>query len=198
MITLTFILYFFSIQGSTAVEVILGAHDISISEPDTVSFTVRSSDYIVHPSFNVMNGNFDIALMKTPTMTLNGNNTGYVLMPELGSVNENIDDVVIALGWGNASNNRLHRFQTVVLSTGYCWTRLPVEMLPPSVICTRPIESRGPCFDDEGGPLLIFDVNTRRHILIGLISWTMCGNGDPDLFTRITSFRDWINQNAQI
>lgn len=37
-----------------------------------------------------------------------------------------------------------------------------------------------------------------KNTLVGLVSWGMhpCGNGYyPDVYTRITSYLDWIEQN---
>lgn len=34
--------------------------------------------------------------------------------------------------------------------------------------------------------------------LIGIVSFgTLCAKGDPDVFTRVSSFHDWINEHTE-
>ena len=42
---------------------------------------------------------------------------------------------------------------------------------------------------DSGGPLV-----AENKVLIGIISWGVpCSMGYPDVYTRITSYHDWID-----
>ncbi|XP_026462411.1 chymotrypsin-1-like [Ctenocephalides felis] len=60
-----------------------------------------------------------------------------------------------------------------------------------SQICAQAKKGTGSCKGDSGGPLV-----RGNNTLVGLVSWGMqpCGSGYfPDVYTRITSFLDWIN-----
>src|SRR6185437_13893899 len=49
----------------------------------------------------------------------------------------------------------------------------------------------GPCFGDSGGPLTVAGHNGQR-LLIGLVSWgVMCG-GESTAFTRVATYRSWL------
>lgn len=63
-----------------------------------------------------------------------------------------------------------------------------------SVLCTFHRVGAGLCRYDSGSPLV---ANQR---LIGIASWFThpCGSGYPDGFTRVSSFLDWISENAGI
>lgn len=58
-----------------------------------------------------------------------------------------------------------------------------------STLCTKAEKGIGSCHGDSGGPL------TLNNQLIGILSWGVpCALGRPDVYTRITSFTDWITK----
>ena len=51
---------------------------------------------------------------------------------------------------------------------------------------------------DSGGPLVAPEKNgNRRYFLLGLSSSGIgkCGGGVPDLFTKVSHYREWIMEN---
>lgn len=55
------------------------------------------------------------------------------------------------------------------------------------------ISGEGTCFGDSGGPLVLNDS------LIGLVSWGIpCAIGRPDMFTRVSSFVDWVTTYTDV
>jgi Trypsin len=114
-------------------------------------------------------------------------------MPDLGTQNQFTSDLGLTLGWGKGSDDRLNSFQSVIMSNGFCETFWESGVVVSSTICGSPTANRGPCLNDEGGSLLNFDINTRRFVLIGILSYPDCGNGVPDLYTRLTATREWIS-----
>lgn len=122
-----------------------------------------------------------------------------IMMPELGVQNQFASELGLTLGWGNGSLSRLHSFQALVMSNGFCATQLtqPNQVIAASM-CGTGAQNRGPCQDDEGGPMITFNVNTRSFTLIGILTNPACGSGMPDLYTRITALRQWISVNTGI
>ncbi|KAK4018585.1 hypothetical protein OUZ56_000631 [Daphnia magna] len=56
------------------------------------------------------------------------------------------------------------------------------------------------CTGDSGGPLLVQDMPGAKWIQVGIISWGI-GCADPDfpgVYTRISSFVDWIEKQNQL
>lgn len=54
-------------------------------------------------------------------------------------------------------------------------------------------EGAGTCFGDSGGPLVI------NGNVIGLVSWGIpCARGRPDMFTRVSSYVDWVAEHTGV
>lgn len=51
----------------------------------------------------------------------------------------------------------------------------------------------------SGGALSVYDQDTRRHTLVGIFSFggTTCNTMEPQIFTSIEMFMDWIVMNIQ-
>lgn len=59
-----------------------------------------------------------------------------------------------------------------------------------SQICTHAPPGQGACHGDSGGPLVY------RGKVAGIVSWGKpCALGYPDVFTRVSSFIDWIQSH---
>lgn len=54
------------------------------------------------------------------------------------------------------------------------------------------------CQGDSGGPLVCMKDN--RMTLVGIISWGIgCGQKDvPGIYTKVTNYLDWIQDNMQL
>lgn len=58
------------------------------------------------------------------------------------------------------------------------------------IVCTMDEKRGGACHGDSGGPLVY------QKTLVGVVSWGVpCAKGFPDVFTRVNSYLDWINEN---
>jgi secreted trypsin-like serine protease len=61
----------------------------------------------------------------------------------------------------------------------------------------KPRSVSNSCYGDSGGPLMILGRDPKRYIQVGIVSWgDRCGRaGTPNVYTRVASFADWINQS---
>lgn len=79
---------------------------------------------------------------------------------------------------------------TYTLGNDDCRKRLPgfLSYIRDSVICAFKKQGIGLCFGDSGGPLV------ARSKLIGIVSFGFipCASGNPDGYTRVSSFLGWI------
>ncbi|XP_017775824.1 PREDICTED: chymotrypsin-1-like [Nicrophorus vespilloides] len=104
------------------------------------------------------------------------------------------EDCVLS-GWGRTSYpgsapNDLQFIHLKTVSVDDCKDRQRPNPVYDSQVCTFTKRGEGACHGDSGGPL----VSGGKQI--GIVSWGRpCAVGYPDVFTRVYSFLDWINQN---
>ncbi|RZC40994.1 Trypsin domain containing protein, partial [Asbolus verrucosus] len=62
----------------------------------------------------------------------------------------------------------------------------------PGQVCALAGEGVSPCHGDSGGPLIF------NGTLVGIVSYGVqpCANGYPDVYTRVSYYIDWINENV--
>lgn len=62
-----------------------------------------------------------------------------------------------------------------------------------SNLCAFTKKGVGACHGDSGGPLVLADT----HEQVGVVSWGLpCGRGLPDVYTRLTSYSEWIAKHS--
>ncbi|CAD7082343.1 unnamed protein product [Hermetia illucens] len=192
------------------IEVHLGAHEIqNLDEDGRLRVVVEPENFIVHKDYNSRSIVNDIALLKLPVEVAFTDRIQPIDLPSWSDVNVDFEGkVAIASGWGRYSDS------LQVISPVLRYAELPVEsqricmhyyqnyeIVTASNICTYTGTGKGTCNGDSGGPLSYTDENGRKFI-IGLTSFGSdigcVETGWPKVFTRITSFLDWIEANSNI
>ncbi|KAG4080009.1 hypothetical protein HA402_006321 [Bradysia odoriphaga] len=162
------------------------------------------SETFLYPDYAVRSFTNDIALLKIDRTVDFSEHIQPACLPHL---NTEISNKVVATGWGktvSAMHKRPSSLQKVPLnlvSFDVC-----KESYPPSLNFQKgPINQtqlcagsnrgeRDTCAGFGGGPL----PNTGRkfsclHEIVGITSFGKgCGDGDPGVYTRVTSYIDWI------
>ncbi|KAK4873158.1 hypothetical protein RN001_015187 [Aquatica leii] len=171
---------------TTDVTVIAGTN--KLSEAGT-QYSV--SRHILHENWNPGNTTNDIAVIKV-TSSIEFTTFVQAIV---------IDDSFIAAGtecvfsgWGYTSNpglysNDLLYYNASVVELNVCKEVFAQETYPvvDSNICAVATYGVGGCFGDGGDAL----VSNNKQI--GISSWiNPCGLGDPDVFTRVSYYSEWI------
>ncbi|CAH0726799.1 unnamed protein product, partial [Brenthis ino] len=112
-------------------------------------------------------------------------------------------------GWGRTSEGGpvsqvLLQLNAEVLDGDFCveevarravelnWATVIPPVDPKLEICTFHSAERGICQGDSGGALLRSDSNEQ----IGIASWVLpCARNAPDVFVRISYFKNWLEKN---
>lgn len=118
-----------------------------------------------------------------------------------------------AIGWGltehgGRSSNILQHVTLDLFSYEECQTsyatvstrRLPNGLDDETQICAGGRNSeRDTCQGDSGGPLEFFTYYNRVHFLIGITSiGKACGSvNTPSIYTRVSYYKDWIEENMK-
>ncbi len=178
------------------IEVLLGTYDLK--NPGMKLSVVNS---VVYPDYNCAAGDSDIALIELST---------DVNLPTIGLVSSIFSDteVVTTMGWGITGfetrpdlpgwkkplySDILQELSLNTLANDECEKVYP-GWITDNMICAISEEGKAPCVFDSGGPLII--KQDGDWVLAGILSWGTdidCAvPGYPDVFTRVSEFRDFI------
>ncbi|KAJ3659999.1 hypothetical protein Zmor_011657 [Zophobas morio] len=187
------------IHSTNIAYVFLGVHNLTQQE-DTHVFKI-SNELIIHQNFNISNWSNDIALIKLPESVEFTDAIQPVALPRRSDVdNYFVGAIGIASGWG------LTDFQEDYLSDVLNYVEVKVitnrdchfqdgESVVDSMLCTSGLNHRSTCIGDNGGPLVV------DGVFIGIIFYhpELCGDSEaPSIYTRITSFLNWIEENSDV
>ncbi|XP_060657030.1 chymotrypsin-like elastase family member 2A [Drosophila nasuta] len=190
-----------------ALKIYFGAVDrTNIYETGQQRLIVKRKNIIVHPEFDLKQLINDIALIRLPVEIRFDE---YIQPARLPAPDKLYDDEIgVVSGWGifdrNSGNapNYLQHLNVTIFPYEECkplvhkYEGFHAKFFPASYICLKP--SQGiTCNGDSGGPLAIRNEDGTSTI-VGLTSFgleTTCKPNMPDIFTRVSSFLQWIKEN---
>ncbi|KAK4313374.1 hypothetical protein Pmani_015271 [Petrolisthes manimaculis] len=111
-------------DGASYVDVVMGAHDISINEPEQV--TVRATNLITHENYGPITLRNDIGLIQLPSP--------------------------VAFNGAGGITDRLRQVDVPILSNSDCANTYGATIYD-GIICTSSIGGKGVCSGDSGGPM---------------------------------------------
>ncbi|KAJ2940588.1 hypothetical protein O0L34_g6529 [Tuta absoluta] len=187
---------------ATTIEVELG----STRRGNGVS--VCTQEYFVHPKWNMEDLENDIAIIRIPTAydQIKGYNPKLIapisLPASSGKINNDfVGHTAIASGFGithleEKNNDNLNYVSLKVINNKLCSYRFGVK-IDETKICTSPDIKpySSACLGDSGGPLVI-NKSSSKQILVGVASFVQDGCSSLSVFTRITSYKNFICQYA--
>lgn len=153
--------------------------------------TMAVSRVINHPNYSSATLLNDISVIQTVNTIVNTATVGPI---PLGA-NTITSGNAVASGWGQTTHPgsaaaELQWLTVQVITNEACRAGLSVTQgarIFDSTICVSSPAGQGLCMGDSGGPL------TQGGAVIGAVSWGVpCGNVQPDMFARVSSFRDWM------
>ncbi|KAI8041785.1 brachyurin [Drosophila gunungcola] len=188
-------------DGAEFVTVYLGA--ININDDEEVGqkrIVVQKAGIIVHSNYTASTVVNDISLIRLPIFVSFSDRIRAANLPRrLNGVFPTYESVrAIASGWGRDSDASqtvspvLRYVEMPVMPQALCrmyWSGAVSE----NMICMSTTNGKSTCHGDSGGPLVYKQGNSSY--LIGSTSFgtTMgCQVGFPAVFTRISSYLDWI------
>ncbi|KAI4471106.1 polyserase-related [Holotrichia oblita] len=154
--------------------------------------TYKIEKLIAHQGYVPQTITNDIALIKLAEEVKYGDKVEAIKLPEKDT-GCNIE--LTLSGWGTTTYpgqipNKLQTIKLFSVSNVKCTLDHPRAVILPTNICTLNKEGEGACHGDSGGPLVYEDYQ------VGVVSWGIpCAKGKPDVFTRVYSYRKWIEEN---
>ncbi|KAK5640446.1 hypothetical protein RI129_011257 [Pyrocoelia pectoralis] len=144
-----------------------------------------------HPEYNSWLIKNDVALVKLKKPLAFGDRIQPIQI-ESDFVDGAVDCVLS--GWGRLNYpgeipDQLQHINLKTLTTKECVERLNDDSVDDLQVCTLTYRGEGACKGDSGGPLV---VNKQ----IGIVSFGYpCAQGYPDVYTRVSAYKGWINEN---
>lgn len=193
--------------GNPKSEIEVVVNPYSLQNPNANHEKIKSDRVFVHPQFDIAGGDLDndIALihLETPSTFT------PIQLPSLGdSLLDKAGELVRVLGWGvsDTANTqfRIDTLQTAVIeiiSNSICNDTARYNgQIVNSQICAGKLtgSAKGAGAGDSGGPL--FSEKNGNRVLLGAVSWGQLQYSSskyPGVYTRVRSFRDWIDQTMQ-
>ncbi|XP_015604639.1 serine proteinase stubble [Cephus cinctus] len=186
----------------------IGEHDLA-NEDEPYGYQERRVQIVAsHPQFDARTFEYDLALLRfyEPLEPFQPNALPICLPDD--------DDNYVGLtayvtGWGRLYEDGplpsvMQEVSVPVINNTVCEAMYRnagyIEHIPNIFICAGWRKGGfDSCEGDSGGPMVIQRPRDKRWILAGVISWGIgCAEpNQPGVYTRISEFREWINQILQ-
>uniref|UniRef100_A0A1B0BMW1 Peptidase S1 domain-containing protein n=1 Tax=Glossina palpalis gambiensis TaxID=67801 RepID=A0A1B0BMW1_9MUSC len=191
-------------DGVDGVTVYLGATDIhNENEEGQQRIYASKSNIIVHEKWEPATLSNDISLIKLPVPVEFNNYIQPATLPKKNGQYSTYDgEMVWASGWGKDSDSAtavsqfLRYIEVPVLPRNDC-TKYYAGSVTDKMICISGKDGKSTCNGDSGGPLIYKEGDT--NYVIGATSFGIiigCEKGWPGVFTRVTSYLDWIEEKS--
>ncbi|XP_049290059.1 transmembrane protease serine 9-like [Anopheles funestus] len=181
----------------------LGDTDLGSNEDDEFAQQVGIARIIKHPQYKESKKYYDIALIELQQQLWGNEAINLACVWREQDVPSELLEAVGfgALGFGEMLSPTLQKVKLRALDTSTCAGRIPMdrrrmpEGLRPDQLCAHS-ETMDTCEGDSGGPLQteLHDVFGNIYpLLVGVVSFgTPCTEGSTGVYTRVTSYLDWI------
>ncbi|XP_056421500.1 serine protease 56 [Hyla sarda] len=182
--------------------VVTGQYNLNKEENGTKVYQVNR--IITHPKFNQKTFNNDLALVELTSTVAASPRAIPVCLPTVPVDPAPGTNCYIA-GWGSLYEDGplsdvIMEARVPVLNQESCRSALGKDMLTNTMLCAGYLNGGiDSCQGDSGGPLTCPDPSTKQYAIYGITSWgDGCGEREkPGVYTRVTSFIDWINNQMK-
>ncbi|KAM7321504.1 hypothetical protein ACRRTK_019596 [Alexandromys fortis] len=177
-----------------AMRVTLGAHNLMIKEKTQQIIPVAKA--IPHPGYNNKTYRNDIMLLKLEKKAKRTKAIKPLNLPRR-KVQVKPGDVCSVAGWGRMDpegnySNTLQEVELTVQKDQECMSRFPRFYTKAIEICVGDPKIKCASFKgDSGGPLLC------NKAVAGIVSFGYKNGSAPRVFTRVSSFLSWIEENMK-
>ncbi|KAL9896010.1 chymotrypsin-1-like isoform 1-T2 [Glossina fuscipes fuscipes] len=185
-------------QNPERLTVVAGIRDLR----DETGQRSEVKDYVIHENYEQFVSS-DIAMVFIePPLNLDGQRSERLLFNDSSIVGGNQE--VSLTGWGSVhhfGSFPLARFPTVLQKLPYttitndeCKQRM--RGVSDTEVCALERFGKGACNGDSGGPLVMQDGGKIKQVGIVSYGTALCASSNPDVYTRVSMFHDWIAQHS--
>ena len=167
---------------------------------------LKVAEIILHPVFTPVGFGSDIALLRLREPVLDVE--PLQLLVDAARTMAGVE--ATAMGWGALSGETNPGFSPIlqvveiplVDNATVNQSVFEGQLGPEMLVAGRPQGGVDTCGGDSGGPLLVRSADDSRWLLAGVTSFGLAGKacgeaGAYGVYTRVTSFRDWVEQHIR-
>ncbi|XP_058837326.1 collagenase-like [Topomyia yanbarensis] len=196
------------VSGVQSAVVVMGGLRIDdANEPGQVRQT--ATRFIIHNGYIEGTENFDVALVILAIPVAFSDTIRPVRLPNRRQVEATFNGQQgTFMGWGRfggSDNSPVLRFgRSQVISNLACLRSLPTNTILSEHVCTEGFSVEtgraSPCQGDSGAPLTIVDVDgtTTQIGVFSFHSILGCNSGRAAVYTRMSAYLNWINENSDV
>ncbi|XP_068142900.1 brachyurin [Drosophila tropicalis] len=195
------------------VRVFMGSLRFADPTDATETFLISQEDFTIYPGYLGFGGYNDLAVIHLPKKAKLSNRVQTIALLDNDYMQDQlflVNQAVSVSGWGSLSDgansthfhqrNRLLYYADVrVMEQEKCECYyLPGLVSRSRHLCTDGSNAKGACQGDSGGPLVLQWQNI--NYLIGIISFGNadgCEVGSPTVYTRVSTFSNWLQHFIQ-
>merc|ERR1712066_59767 len=177
-------------------------------DKDITDFEIPAWDFIAHEDYqkNIPPFLNDIALIRLPSPVKPSQVIQVVCLP-IDSITGQSKEAGMVVGWGKTTNDQ-RSVSDLTGSYSVTQQKLQVPIIadcprervdPKTQICAGGELGKDSCNGDSGGGLFWrrdLENKDEPWYLIGIVSFgsKKCGIGSPAVYTRVSAYRDWIQE----
>ena len=178
---------------------------------DIQNFNVNDDNFLTHPRYSrrrnrgQLEVSNDIALIRLPEDVKYSLTAQPACWRHMSGQGPGLGESAVAVGWGKTDPDQISRIGGVFSSEQ---TKLSLPLVPaltcqhhyPGLthgqLCAGGVKGQDSCGGDSGGGLFSRAEDGSWHV-IGIVSYGSrnCGDGIPGIYTNVSHYQDWIQDN---
>nr|XP_023017904.1 venom protease-like isoform X2 [Leptinotarsa decemlineata] len=188
----------------------LGELDLYSNSEGAEPEDIKVIGFKIHENFSPLQRTNDIAIL-TLERKYTSSRVWPICLPHEEPLKSNsfIGTFPIVAGWGalyfdGPRSSILQFIEVPVVNRNHCVRSFgTIGVIDDKIICAGYVDNttKDTCQGDSGGPLMyaVSEGNSLRYYQIGVVSYGFrCAeSGYPGVYTRVTSFIDWIRKNIK-
>jgi len=185
--------------------VVIGGHNVRV--PDAEQIRVEATEFIVHEKWDATAITDDVALIRLSRPIEFNDRVQPTRLPAREHSEKNFaGETGTASGWGLPSDSAtsispvLRWVQNRITTHSGCSQWYFGIVQSAMHICMSGSGGRSICSGDSGGPMVVTD-RDGQPTQVGIVSFGIalgCEFGFPGVFSRVTSYVDWISEKTGI
>lgn len=188
-------------QGVT---VVVNVTNIREFESESQVQNISPRNLKIHPGWSETTLRNDVCLIKTTTSIRMGKHVLPINLPRFKDVSRSFEgETGIAAGWGQVRDaepelsEHLRWVDSDIETNSKCSSYFP-GLVTGNHVCASGANGRSICNGDNGGPVIINDGGDFKQVGIASFVYETCETGAPGVFTRLTPYLDWIQDNSDV